>query len=591
MSHKTIQQNTNRLLALLLAVMLVFTYAPTAYAEGEGGSCGENLSWSLSAGTLTISGSGAMTDFPESTMAPWYGLREEILRLELPGGLTSIGSLAFYGCKNLTAVTIPDSVERIGSYAFAHCSGMQMLDLGSVRSVGEAAFSDCVSLTALSLPGTLTTIGTKAFYRCESIPSVIVPASVTSIGMSAFGYCKSLVSADVQASIQTIPEFLFYGCSRLSSVSLPDTTSNISDFAFRGCTQLSSVHYGGTDQSLSQIQSTITNDVPGFENGGSVTNTPASGYVSTSTSQDNGDGTVTQESVIVVQGTNASVSAKVENTDADYGADFSVTVEGDDGWEDAQFFIEATLNNTQNQANESGGKVAGVNVDVYVKGTDKINSDFVDSMADRNVKLTITTQNGSVWRVDGTKLDKASMSGDYNLSYILTAGTAELCTELGTQTSFVLQFQESAEVNSEVLIRLGTSYVQQEATLLQRLDGELIQVQTGVVDTEGYAHFYLASVNKKTEYYIAMNLPAAAEEAIVPEEMLSSYGAAVQYTPIEYEITGRTSSWGMNIKQVTWIMVGVLAAVVLIVGFTMYALNKRKLKMGYIPELDEEDYM
>ena len=74
--------------------MLVFAGAPTVYADGESGICGDNLTWSLSAGTLTISGSGDMYDFPESSMAPWYHLREEITRLELPSGLTKIGALA-----------------------------------------------------------------------------------------------------------------------------------------------------------------------------------------------------------------------------------------------------------------------------------------------------------------------------------------------------------------------------------------------------------------------------------------------------------------------------------------------------------------
>jgi uncharacterized membrane-anchored protein YhcB (DUF1043 family) len=46
----------------------------------------------------------------------------------------------------------------------------------------------------------------------------------------------------------------------------------------------------------------------------------------------------------------------------------------------------------------------------------------------------------------------------------------------------------------------------------------------------------------------------------------------------------------MTIGQVTWIMIGVLFVVVVTVGFVMYTLNKRKLRMGYIPELDGEDY-
>ena len=68
-----------------------------------------------------------------------------------------------------------------------------------------------------------------------------------------------------------------------------------------------------------------------------------------------------------------------------------------------------------------------------------------------------------------------------------------------------------------------------------------------------------------------------------------AYGNPVQYIPLEYEITGIRSSWGVNFGQITLIMIAALVICVAAVGFVMYRLNKRKLKRGYIPELDEED--
>ena len=126
----------------------------------------------------------------------------------------------------------------------------------------------------------------------------------------------------------------------------------------------------------------------------------------------------------------------------------------------------------------------------------------------------------------------------------------------------------------------------QNATLLQK-DKELKRVQSAVIDRQGLAHFYLASVTEKTDYYIAINMPRAEQEAIIPDELLQSYGNPERSAPIQYEITGRKSSWGMTFGQVTWIMVAVLAACVIVIGFVMYGLNKRKLKQGYIPDLDE----
>ena len=71
MSRYTLIKYISRLMAVLLVLTVVLSAAPVARAA-ESGSCGENLTWSLEDGTLTITGSGAMTDFPESAMAPWY---------------------------------------------------------------------------------------------------------------------------------------------------------------------------------------------------------------------------------------------------------------------------------------------------------------------------------------------------------------------------------------------------------------------------------------------------------------------------------------------------------------------------------------
>ena len=87
-----------------------------------------------------------------------------------------------------------------------------------------------------------------------------------------------------------------------------------------------------------------------------------------------------------------------------------------------------------------------------------------------------------------------------------------------------------------------------------------------------------------------MNLPQEQQEAIVPEVIQQAYGSPQFIEPIKYEITGRKSSWNMTFGQVTWIMAAVLVGCVVVVGFVMFALNKRKLSMGYVPDLDEEDY-
>ncbi len=579
MSQLNLQKHISRLMALLLCLVLFLPCVPMAQAEG--GSCGDNLSWNLSAGTLTISGSGAMWDFSEDTMAPWYSSRNEVLRLELPAGLTRIGELAFYECSNLTSVVIPDSVKSIGQYAFAECLKMQMLNLGNgVKTLEEGAFSNCHSVKALILPGSLESIGLQCFYRLESITSVTIPSSVVHLGTSVFAYCRNLVSADIQASIYVIPDFLFYGCERLSAISLPKTTQKVEDYAFQGCDRLTGVHFDGSQQTQDQIQNAV--------GGTTLSPEPMPNISISGSTQQNPDGTVTNTDVTVTQGKDVLVDTTIQKTEDDVQTDINVTVNGNGGWDEAKDIIEDQLNTYDKNMGQSNG----VNVNVYVKDTEAVDSDFVEQLAQReNVTVTITMQNGSVWKVESNEQTDKKLSGNYNLSYTLTAGTEELTAELGGNASFILKFAESAKVNSEVLVQIGDAWSNQGATLFQRDRKGISRIQATLVDRDGYAHFYLASVDKDTEYCIGMNIPADMPEKapIIPEEMASGYGNLEFIQPIQYEITGRKSSWNMGLGKVMAILAVVMISAIGVVGAVMYFWNKQRLKSGYVPKWEDEE--
>ena len=145
------------------------------------------------------------------------------------------------------------------------------------------------------------------------------------------------------------------------------------------------------------------------------------------------------------------------------------------------------------------------------------------------------------------------------------------------------------KINAEVMVKLPRKHAGQTAYLYQKLRGKPELLQTVVVDHNGYAHFYLGSVESGIEYLVGVNVPNGdAAAAIIPQELYAEYGITDTRPQVEYVLTGRKSSWGMNIQQVTWIMVGVLFVVVAAVGVTMFLLNKRKLKMGYVPDISDE---
>ena len=157
-------------------------------------------------------------------------------------GLTSIDDRAFNGCRDLTSITIPNSVTSIGSGAFSGCSGLTSITIpNSVTSIGENAFSDCSGLTSITVPNGVTSIGRYAFYRCNGLTSVTISNSVTSIGEYAFSQCSGLSSIAVPNGVTSIGERAFTECSGLTSVTIPSSVTSIGINAFYGCNSLTSV--------------------------------------------------------------------------------------------------------------------------------------------------------------------------------------------------------------------------------------------------------------------------------------------------------------------------------------------------------------
>ena len=147
----------------------------------------DNLTWTLSAdGTMTISGTGAMKAY-DTDDSPATQKKDNVNKVVIENGITSIGAYAFYDCSSLTSIEIPEGVTSIGEGAFYDCSSMTSITIpGSVTSIGEGAFQGCSILTSITIPGSVTNIGDATFSGCSSLANITIPNNVTSIGDSAF---------------------------------------------------------------------------------------------------------------------------------------------------------------------------------------------------------------------------------------------------------------------------------------------------------------------------------------------------------------------------------------------------------------------
>ena len=203
--------------------------------------CGESLTWTLAGGTLTISGSGAMTDYGESNTAPWYSGREQITAVVVDQGVTTIGAYAFYGCVNLADVTLPEGLTKIGQYAFKGCSALGRLEiLSGMTTLGRSAFEES-GITEIVLPEGMKTIGYDAFYNCANLRSVSLPSTLQDLGSSTFYNCSALTEITLPQSLTKIGSQCFYGCSGLTEIEIPSQVTSIEWGTFQNCTALKSV--------------------------------------------------------------------------------------------------------------------------------------------------------------------------------------------------------------------------------------------------------------------------------------------------------------------------------------------------------------
>lgn len=139
--------------------------------------------------------------------------------------VTKIGDNAFYGCSNMTSITIPESITSIGLNAFQGCSSLTSIIIpDGVAYICGNAFKDCGKLRSVTLGSGLTEIQDDAFAGCTNLVSLDFPTSLRYIGERAFQNCSSLKSIYIPNSVQYILTTAFNGCSGLESIHVQDGT-------------------------------------------------------------------------------------------------------------------------------------------------------------------------------------------------------------------------------------------------------------------------------------------------------------------------------------------------------------------------------
>jgi len=122
-----------------------------------------------------------------------------------------IGFGAFFNCKDLRTITLPDNLAIIDNEAF-YSSGLRSINFGKkLTRIGARAFTYNNNLNDLTLPDSLKTIEGAAFAECHGLTSVVIPENLETIGSNAFQYCANLVEVYNRSSLPITYESLDYG--------------------------------------------------------------------------------------------------------------------------------------------------------------------------------------------------------------------------------------------------------------------------------------------------------------------------------------------------------------------------------------------
>ena len=572
---RTLKKLNTRIGALVMAVLLLVPVLPAVHAAPTGGACGDGVRWELTGSVLTVSGRGTMADYEEIAPAPWASYAPSIRCVVVEQGVQNVGNFAFFKLEKLESVQLAKSVKKVGNWAFYGCTALETLDLGKgVTEIGESAFERCLSLRSVRLPGTVQVLRRQAFYRCESLLSIVIPASVVKMEESVFAYCIAMRTAAVLANIAQLPFWTFYGCYALQEVSITSAITEIGTQAFHNCDNLSKAVYGGNPNRLS-------GQLPGVNQlvGNTQPNPDAPIKVDTTATQKNPDGTTTSVNHSYQVNQNSSIDTQTTQS----GIVIDAVLENQDGWDDVF-----------DQINSATEKASRVETNVYLKGDAEVSGADLNRLVGKDVTLTIHTGQGAQWRINGKNLSATGLAKSYSLSFTLkelTKLNKKQSAAVGKARAFVVIFHDNINFNVEVELPLGETLARQTAVFFDPGKDGYTRAQAVMVDKMGVAHFYLSKVAARAEYLIGINVPNAGgvNDTIIPDTMKSEYPKVEQVEDVKYVITGAKSSLGINIVQLTWIIVAVLVGSFVIVGAVLFVLNKKKLKNGYIPVWDDEE--
>ena len=242
--NKVLTKKMASLLVLLLTVLSPISQSNVEVVQAETAYTVSNtITATLSnEGVLEITGTGNIPDYNQSAPA-WKEDSYRIKRVVIGDGITGIGAVTFYGCYNLSEVTIPVSVKKIGDAAFAETDLSKINGATGVTEFGDYVFEGC-AFTTFTFPDSTKKIGDYLFYECTNLEEIRIPTGVQNLGK--IGYCATslkhlsvdsnnknfVVIDDVLYSADQKELLIYPSAKEDKNFTIPKTVRTISAYSF-----------------------------------------------------------------------------------------------------------------------------------------------------------------------------------------------------------------------------------------------------------------------------------------------------------------------------------------------------------------------
>lgn len=159
-------------------------------------------------------------------------------------------SYVFRYCENLEKVVVPSTLTYIGRGAFSYCPNLKTFQYtdgqtvygeegeltlsSSVTMLGQDAFRD-TGFTKVTVPASVERLGTYLFAECENLVEAeyltdyVTGSSASTYATYMFAYCSNLTTVVLSSAIEVLPDYMFRNCTSLNTIKLYDGTEYIGE--------------------------------------------------------------------------------------------------------------------------------------------------------------------------------------------------------------------------------------------------------------------------------------------------------------------------------------------------------------------------